>query len=309
MIWCLTGENDATRLKELQRRVAEFVSTYGEIAVERLEGDETSYERIHEASSSMPFLVERKLLVLRHPSQNKEFVDAFESWVTSVPDETDVLIIEPKLDKRSAYFKQLKKYTDFHDYTTLDANSLVRHVTHYATERGGAINASAARLLVDRAGLNQLQLEHEIDKLIAHSPHVTDTVVLQLTEASPQSSIFDLIRATFEGNGTHALKMYEEQRTLGVEPQQIIAMLAWQLHLLALAKAGGSRSADVIAKDAKVNPFTVSKSQGLARRLSVRQLQDSIRELRELDTRLKRESISVDEAVKYFIVSLAVQRG
>jgi DNA polymerase III subunit delta len=280
-----------------------FVERYSDMAVERIDAEEVSYERMQEAVASMPFLVERKLVVLRQPSRNKEFVEGFGAWITMVPDETDVLIIEPKLDRRGVYFKQLKKYTDFKDFPALDANSLVRYAVGYASKQKARLSTANARLLVERIGPNQLQIEHELDKLASYNATITPEAIERLTEASPQSSIFDLIQATFAGNGKHALILYEEQRTMGVEPQQIIAMLAWQLHLLALAKVGAGKSADTIAGDAKLNPFTVKKSQSLANSISLRDLRTSLRELRELDTRLKRESMSPDEAVKYFIVS------
>lgn len=307
MIATVTGDNDASRSAEVRRMLSEFVARYGDMAVERLDAEEVSYERIQEAVASMPFLVERKLVLLRQPSQNKEFVDGFEAWITAVPDETDVLIVEPKLDRRSVYFKQLKKYTEFKDFTALDANALVAFAVSYTSKQQGLLSTTNARLLIDRIGPNQLQLEHELDKLVAFEPTITSDTIKRLTEASPQSSIFDLIQATFGGNGKYALKLYEEQRTLGVEPKQIIAMLAWQLHLLALAKVGANKTADSIARDAKLNPFTVKKSQTLASNISLRDLQSSIQELRELDTRLKRESMSVDEAVKYFIVSVSTR--
>ncbi len=303
MIWCVTGDNDAARGAEVTQMLHRFVVQYGDMAVERLDAEEVSYERIQEAVASMPFLVERKLVVLRQPSHNKEFVEGFEAWITTVPDETDVLIVEPKLDRRSVYFKQLKKYTEFKDFTALDANALVRYAVHYAENQQGTLSTASARLLVDRIGTDQLQLEHELDKLVAFNPNITSGNIERLTEASPQSTIFDLIQATFGGNGKYALRLYEEQRVMGVEPQQIIAMLAWQLHLLALAKTGAGKMADTIARDARVNPFTVKKSQSLAKHISLRDLQASVKELRELDTRLKRESMSADEAVKYFIVS------
>lgn len=307
MITTVTGDNDASRSAEVTSLLREFVGQYGDMAVERLDPEEVSYERIQEAVASMPFLAERKLVVLRQPSANKDFVEGFEAWVTAVPDETDVLIIEPKLDRRSAYFKQLKKYTEYKDFTALDANGLVNYAADYASKQQATLSTSSARLLVDRIGTNQLQLEHELDKLVAYDPKITPENIERLTEASPQSNIFDLIQATFGGRGKYALQLYEEQRTLGVEPQQIIAMLAWQLHLLALAKAGAGKTADTIASDARVNPFTVKKTQSLANNISLRDLQRSISELRQLDTRLKRESMSADEAVKYYIVSVSTR--
>jgi DNA polymerase III delta subunit len=245
------------------------------------------------------------LVVLRGPGANKEFAEHFEQFVQDVPETNDVLLVEPKLDKRLSYYKQLKKLTDFREFAVLDANGLARYAADYAKEQGGALSTSDARLLIDRVGANQLIVQHELDKLLAYDPKITRASIELLTERTPQSSIFELLDAAFGGNTRRAMQLYDEQRDLRIEPQQILAMLIWQLHLLAIAKAAGPRSADNIAKEAKLSPFTVRKSQDLARRISGPRLKQLISELRVFDVRLKSEAISADEVVRYYLLNLA----
>jgi DNA polymerase III delta subunit len=222
-----------------------------------------------------------------------------------VAETNDVVLVELKLDKRLAYYKQLKKLTDFQEFAVLDGAGLARYLTTYTKEQGGSLNTADARLLIDRVGANQLVLQHEVDKLLAYDPKVTRASIELLTERTPQSSIFDLLDAAFAGNAKRAMQLYDEQRDMRVEPQQIIAMLVWQLHILALAKAAGSRSADMIAKEAHMSPFTVRKSLDLARRISGPRLKRLVSDLRSFDVRLKSESISADEVVRYYLLNLA----
>ena len=81
-------------------------------------------------------------------------------------------------------------------------------------------------------------------------------------------------------------------------------MLAWQLHVLAVVKAGGARSADDIARMAKLNPFVVRKTQGLARALTLSRIKQLIRELLQLDLNLKRTAIDADEATQLYLLQL-----
>jgi DNA polymerase III delta subunit len=82
-------------------------------------------------------------------------------------------------------------------------------------------------------------------------------------------------------------------------------MLIWQLHILAIVKLAGQKSPDVVAKETKISPFTVRKTQGLARRITLSQLKDLVRSLREFDVRLKSESLDADEVVQYYLMNLA----
>ena len=233
------------------------------MALERLDGEEASYERINEAASSLPFLAPRKLVVLRRPGANKDFAEKFESFVEGVADTNDILIVEPKLDKRLSYYKQLKKLTEFREFAVLDGLQLARHAVDYAGQLGGTLSSSDARLLIDKVGSNQLIVEHEIEKLILHDPKISKADITQLTELLPQSTIFELLDAAFAGNSRGMSEVYEEQRALQVEPQQILAMLAWQLTVLAIVKTAGQRSPDDIAREAKLSPFWCVRPRGL----------------------------------------------
>jgi len=305
VITTLTGQNDVLRTQALRALVDEFVTKYGDIALERLDGEEASYERMHEAVQSLPFLAPRKLVTLRSPGANKEFTEKFEQFINDVAETNDVIIIEPKLDKRLSYYKQLKKLTEFREFAVLDGNGLAAYIVEYAKNQGGSISSADARMLIDRVGTNQLTLQHEADKLLAHNLKVTRASIELLTERTPQSNIFELLDAAFAGDRKRAMALYHEQRALQVEPQQILAMLVWQLHILAIVKTAGERNADTVAKEAKLSPFTVRKTQGLARRLTLVQLKRLVQGLREFDVRLKSESLNADEVVQYYLLNLA----
>jgi len=289
VITTLTGANEVLRQDALKRIVDGFVTEHTDISLERLDGEEVNYARMCEAVQSLPFLAARKLVVLRTPGSNKEFVEHY----------------EPKLDKRLGYYKQLKKLTNFRDFTRLDGNGLIRYLADYAKEQGGSLSSGDARMLVERVGTNQLMLQHEVDKLLAYAPQITRANIELLTDRTPQGSIFELLDAAFAGNPQKAMRLYDEQRDARVEPQQVIAMLVWQLHILTIAKAAGSRSADAIAKETRLNPFTIHKSLDLSRRISPARLKQLISELRVFDVRLKSESLNADEVVRYYLLAIA----
>ena len=79
-------------------------------------------------------------------------------------------------------------------------------------------------------------------------------------------------------------------------------MLSWQLHMLALVKAAGSRPPDQIAKEAKLKPFTVKKTQSLARNLSSINLKKMIQDLLALDLKLKTTATNPDEALEFYLL-------
>jgi len=253
----------------------------------------------------LPFLASKKLVVLRSPSTNKAFLEGFEQLLGSVPDTTDVLIIEPKLDKRLAYYKYLKKSTDFKEFSQLDSGGLANWLVAEAKAQGGSISPSDARYLVERTGSDQQMLSSELAKLLIYDAKVSRRTIDLLTEPTPQSTIFQLLEAAFAGNQKRTLELYAEQRALKVEPQQVIAMLAWQLHVLAVVKTAGERSSADIAREAKLSPFVVQKSQSIARKLSREDVKKLVSDLLSIDTKSKRSNLDLDEALQHYLLTIS----
>lgn len=299
MITTLTGSNASALQAELNRLLAEFVDEYTDMGLEKLDGEEAEYDRIRESLESLPFLASKKLVVLRDGSANKMFVEKAESLLTEVPETTDVIIHEPKLDKRSSYYKFLKKHTDFKEFNELDEHGLVKWLQDQAD-----ISGSDARYLIDRVGANQQLLGNELAKLQAYDPKITSKTIDLLTEPALRSTIFQLLDVALAGNKQQTLKLYKEQRAQKVEPQQIIAMLAWQLHIIATVKMAGDRADDVVAKDAKINPFVVRKSRAIASKLTRAEIKKLVQDLAELDMKLKTISLDADDAVQAYLLNV-----
>jgi DNA polymerase-3 subunit delta len=305
MIVTVTGTNDLLRKDELTVLLSAFEAEFGDMAIERFDGEETSAERMRESIQSMPFLSPRKLVVLREPGKQKAFAEAIADILKDAGDSTDLIIYEPKLDKRSSYYKTLKKLTDYREFGDLDTRGLSAWAVDYVAGQGGKLSGTDATFLIDRVGPNQQMLRSELEKLLAYDATISRTSIQLLTEPLPQSTVFELLDAAFAGKAERAFELYREQRALKVEPQAIIAMLAWQLHVLAVVKAAGTRSPDQIAKEAKLNPFVIRKSQAVTRHLSLTEIKALIAGLLTLDMQLKRSALDADEALQLYLLKLA----
>ncbi|MGH7195884.1 MAG: DNA polymerase III subunit delta [Candidatus Saccharimonadales bacterium] len=313
MITTLAGENSFALGNELGLLVQKFLSEFDAMGLERIDGEEADFNKISEALNSLPFLAGKKLVVLRSASANKQFIESAEDLLKDLPETTDVILVEPKLDKRSSYYKFLKKATDFKEFNALDENGLARWLVEIAKQKDASISPADARFLVQRLGLNQELLKNSLDILLLASDKITRKTIEEMTEPTPQSKVFDLLEAAFNGRTKLALELYDDQRAQKVEPLAIIAMIAWQLKILAIIKAAGQKPGlrqaqpkpAEIAQESKINPFVINKNMALARQLPLARVQQLVADLLELDVRLKTESIDADEALRLYLLNLA----
>lgn len=304
MITTYTGENSFALGKALRELINNFITEHGDLTLERLDGEETDFADIQQALTNLPFLATKQLVILRAPGKNKRFVEQFEQLLSTVPETTDVIIVEPKLDKRLNYYKFLKKQTNFREFQALDQGGLAQWLTVVAKARHGSLSHADARYLVERVGISQQLVAHELDKLLLYDPQITRQTIDLLTDPVPQSTVFELLEAAFSGRSRETLDLYAQQRALKVEPQQIIALLTWQLHVVSVIKTAGDRTIDQIAQEASMSPYVVRKSQTIATRLSLAKLRSLVAKLAIIDRRLKRTSLDADEVLQHYLLNL-----
>jgi DNA polymerase III subunit delta len=304
MVITLTGGNFYALKRRLDELVGGFVKEHGELALERIDAEEAEPRAVLDAVQSLPFLAARKMVLVRGAAANKEISGQIEQIIDSAGDTTDVVFYEPAIDKRGVYFKVLKSRTQLEEFNELDNRALAAWLVADAKKQGGELSLADANYLVERVGTNQEQLASELEKLLIYDSKISRGNIDLLTQKTPQSKVFDLLDAAFGGDKRKALELYEEQRAQKVEPQAIIAMIGWQLKLLALAKTGGQRSAQQIAGQAGLSPWPVQKAQNLARKIDDNKLRQMVAEALEIDEKGKSTAIDLDEALKTYIVTL-----
>src|SRR5437588_5147573 len=152
MITSLTGSNNFLIRQKLDQLVDNFVSKYGDLAVEKIDAEEADGQQIMDAVQSLPFLAQRKLVVIRSLSLNKPAAEQIEQIMSAAGETTDLIFFEPLTDKRTIFYKTLKQKTDFHEFNELDERKLVSWLAKEADELGGGIEKADAEYLVQRIG-------------------------------------------------------------------------------------------------------------------------------------------------------------
>ena len=304
MIYVITGKNDFLRTESLKQKISDFSKKHGELSIEKISSDKADYKSIISAISSLPFLVDRKMIILEEPGQIKEFAEAIDEVFDLVSDNIDVLIYEPRIDKRSSYYKSLKKINNFTEYSELRPNEISRWVEQYVKQNEGKISSANAFKIIDRVGSNQMLIKNEIDKLLLYGQEISSDTIEGMTDQIPRSTIFQLLDNSLRGNKRAVIEIYEQQKKLKVEAMQIMSLLIWQLHILAIIKTSQSTSINEIVSLTGLSPFSVENGLKLLRQINFAQLSSIIDRTLELDIKMKTVSINPDESLMVLLLTI-----
>ena len=306
MIYFYYGENIQERDAAVSKLLQEFRAVNGDMAIDSIDAETAELADVIDAVTTVPFLAPKRLVVLRYMSTNKELAASIDVIIDRVADSTDMLIIEARLDARGVYMKTLKKRaTTVHHFESVEGNLLQSWLLQDAKAVGVKISPAVAQELIDRVGHNQLLLHNELQKLSLMSPTITSELVRSATHYLPASSVFAMLDAALQGNVARASTLYEEQRIQGVEPQSILGMIAWQLHITAIVVASKGKTAEEIAKTAKLNPFVVRKNMALTKKMSKQTITHMLDAAIAADIRIKTGKSKPDPEIHLLLMNLA----
>lgn len=304
MITTLTGKNSFLIKTELTQNIHEYISQYSDLGLDIFDGVELDIDAVREAMHAMPFLADKKLVVVRDIAARKDIHDALIQILQNIPESTDVIIADEKLDKRGALYKVLSGFT-MNEYNELSEPELLRWIQTAAADIHLDIDTRMARLLLQRAGENQWILANELQKLADSEEQVTETLLLDMVEEHPRETIFQLLDAIIQGKTTQALSIYSKLKQAQLDPHYTISMLVWQLHLLGYIVTKGERSIDQVARDAKASPYVLKKLASAQNRMTKQSYETMLDEVFAVDAEIKSAPVDADSAVEQLITKLA----
>ncbi len=306
-----------------------------EMNTTRLEGKTTSLNDLRSAALALPFLTERRLVVLEDAlnmiagEQGQDSRSAFTELLNQLPQSTAlVLVIEDfqkNQKKNGVWTKVWAKLDDAHwltqwaksagnralfvDCLLPSVQNMANWVRKKAADLGGAFTVRAAVLLADYVGNNTQLAAQEITKLLTYVNYarpVDDDDIRRLTVQEHQSDIFEMVDAIGGRDGQKAIELLH--RIMADSPiGPVFGMVVRQFRLLLLAREvmdeGGGDSE--MARTLGIQPFVARKISGQARHFSLQELEAIYYLLHEIDVAMKIGGMEGETALDLLITRVS----
>jgi DNA polymerase-3 subunit delta len=328
--------DDPIRIKEL---IAGYKSALGDPGMADLntsafEGDSLNLESLRADAMTMPFLTDRRLLMVSNSrgylgkikkEDRQKHLELFES----LPETTQLILIiddasrfkrgELTWENDKAYIwlrdwaKKQKESVEWVDCALPSDAEMASWIIKQARQMSGGFEPAAANLLASYVGNNTLRATQEIEKLITYvgpSRVVRADDVVLLTAQEQEGNIFTFTDALGERNSAKAMEQF-----LVLSDQADIVELAPMIHrqfrLLIQAREildEGGKTINV-EKELNLLPFIAEKLAKQARVFSMPQLLGIYKRLLKIDEDMKTGGMPGDVAFELFIADLTRKSG
>ncbi|PWV98404.1 DNA polymerase III delta subunit [Paenibacillus cellulosilyticus] len=319
--------SDRYRMEQFASQLADklFNREERELGIVKFDTSETAIEEAAAEAETLPFFVDKKLIVIRDASvlaaagagtkegKIEHRAERMLEYIEQPLESTIILfmVYADKLDERRKLVKRLKEQGALLSFNELEGPELRRWVVRRASDQGRTMEDDAAELLVTRTGNRLQQLAQETDKLCLYAGEggrIDVASVEELTASTVEEDVFSLIDAIASMQKDKALRLYRELLLRREEPIKIAALLASQLRLMLQVKelSGQQYSPQQIASHLGIHPFRVKLAAEKSTRLSVQRLGESLSTLAELDYRMKTGQVDKTLGLELFLLSFGV---
>ena len=329
VIYVLHGDDEfaiANFLAEMESRLGDTATAA--MNTTRLDGRTANLDDLSSVTSAMPFLANRRLVVLTNPlarlntpAAQKKFLDQLEK----IPPTTALVLVETKpltqeREKKKGEFHWLEGWAEaradrvyLKSFQLPKGVMLGRWIQEQAKKAGGQFTQPAADLLASLVAGDTRLADQEIHKLLAYvnyqRPVETDDVE-SLTADAAQGDIFVMVDALGNQDGRRALgmlhRLLERQEAIS-----IFGMIVRQFRLLLLARevldSGGE--AEAVARQLRVAPFVADKLVAQARRFTLDDLEAAYHRLLDLDLAVKTSQIPDDLALDTLVAAFTATKA
>ncbi len=288
-------------------------------------GGEASPKQIAELAMNLPFMAERRLLIVQSPlpflsipksdkagQANLQYLlDYLES-----PNPQCVLVFcgESALGKTGTLNKKLQDIAVQVEFAPLKGKVMENWIAQYVEDAGRAIDRQALEYLSSINSFDLQIMEQELQKLLLYRPedpvitlrHV-ETIVTKTVEAN----IFALSDSIGNKKGSEALQTLRDMFYLGESPFKLLGFLNRHFRNLLLVKdyRGMGYNESEIKEKTKLHPFVIKKSMRQAEQFSTNQLIQALEQLLLIETALKSSSVNGEELLEQFVIELCYMKN
>lgn len=281
MITVLTGPNSFAIAQAIHEQ-----SSDSKEEVETFDAAELEARDLPDIFTGVTLFSTHRVVIIRGTATNKTLWAELEQWIVRVPDEIEILLIEPSLDKRTRTYKLLQKHATIREFVDLNEAELIAWLEVHARSLSVELQPDLLRYFVSYVGHDQWRLKSELEKLLLAKVPITKSLIRDIAEPYPEATAFELLDSVFAGSDTriHQLLSLLRERE---DPYQFFGLLSSQVLALYAISCGGSRRPDEIARDMALHPFVVKKLSTIARKLGKKNIVRLIERLSHADQRIK----------------------
>ncbi len=298
-VYLIYGEQELLLQRALDRLVKRIADSGGsEFDIDILDGDDASVETILASADLLPFMAERRLVIVRRADKlSTTELGSLADYATNPNTMSTLVLVFKKIAKNLRIYKAVDALGGVAEYKPPTKHQFPQFVVEMFAERGKKMGIEAAEVFVSAVGYDLRHIDTEIGKVIAYTG---DRVTLsrkdieQVVSQTAPTSIFEFLDAVGERNLRGALALLARLLGSGESIHGVHAMTSRHVRSLISVKAlmdrsDGARGPEGVARTigGGLQAWQAKRLIAQAKKYTGEELVDALRRLASTEQEMK----------------------
>ncbi len=271
-----------------------------------------STEEIVENLETLPFMVERRLLIVKNSGAFQLGEDRTELGnAIAMPNSSAVIIfIEEKVDKRSKMYKQVGKSGKIVEFVQQTPADLVKWIKRETGKKGKTIDDATAGFFINYVGRDMTQVMEELEKVttfLGERIPISKEDIQAICSVNIEVNVFSMTDCIANKKAASAMKVFSDLISLNEPAQRIFYMIIRQfrqlLRVVVFQKEGKGKYD--IAKLLGVPVYPAESMMQQSGRFGEEKIQEILKDLLQMDVSVKNGNLDASDACMLIIMKYA----
>ncbi len=291
-VYVFFGEEDYLRRQYKDSLSAALLGEDSPMNVHVYAGKNPPVGEIIDLAETMPFLAERRILILEETGLFKSGGEELAEYLASPAPAAFFIFTEKEVDKRSKLWKAVSKIGCVTECGMQDEDTLRRWVMGFLKREGKKMTSEDLNLFLEMAGESMDNIRSELEKLLCYcmdKDEIRTEDIEAVCTRQVTGKIFAMIDAIADKKQAKAMELYRDLLMLKEPPMRILYLLGRQFNLLLQVQDLKRRGcgSQVIAQTVGLRDFVVKKYLSQSARFSAQTLRQAVEDCTETEEAVK----------------------
>ncbi len=256
MVYILWGEDEFS-LNEALDKVKKNLGdrSMRDINTTLFEGQELTVEQLRSVCDSVPFMAEKRLVIVnglltrfnpKERGQSKknnvpldDQFQRFADFISRIPESTILVLVDTvKLKATNPLLKLVSSKAVVQSYPVKYGFGLQTWIKERVAAEGGRISPEATKLMAELVGGNLRSMTSEIKKLVLFTSGrmISENDIKQVVSEAREHDVFAMVDAIFDGKAGVGEQILQQLLDRGVPATNLLTMIARQVRIIVVAK-------------------------------------------------------------------------
>jgi DNA polymerase III subunit delta len=332
LLHILIGDDDYSilqALREILKSAGDAEAVMSNTTV--LEGPKVTPEQLRAACETVPFLADKRLVVIEgllarfeaksKPTKKKtknvntieETIQKIAAGIKNLPPFTELVLMDAGVTDKNPLLQAIGTAGKLRMFPVLKGPALAQWVDkQIASLSKNGISLKASALLVRLVGSDLWTMSNELEKLVSYAggKKIEEADVKAVVSNAQEAGIFAMIDAILEQRVGAAQEMLQQLFNQGMAPAQILVMLSRQVRIIFLMKemrSQGKSRTEIQNKLGLRQDFVLRKAWDQADRYTPSRIRELYHLLLETDIAIKTGKLDGELALDVLVAEFGLR--